>query len=599
MAAATAAGLGGLTVEAPGQTACRLVEVGGYTLSTRSVSASYTHYASGGVDYRCADGVQIQADSAVGFESNSSLNLYGEVRFEDAEVILEAGQAIYFGESSYLRATHGARVEYKLTGTVVSGEQLDYYRQSDSRLVDEMTVRGGQPHAVVHPPAPPAATEPAQDPPPAQDSMTAEESPPAEDSVANEELPTVGDSLAAQELPTVGDLMAAHEPPPVADSLPVADSSTVNEPLPPYEIDAERFVVKGRQEFEAIDDVVVVRDSLRATGDTLFYDQDTGAMSMHGNPRVGDGRFDLTAHSLRITPASSGNEDILAGGEAVLAGAAVAIEAPAIRLFLDDGDLGRLVALATIPPTAPEAQIDTAGLTPGDQARATELARAADQARAAELARADSAAMQDPLPRPTALAEDLTLVADSIEVLSPGQVLQLLTAVGTARAVAARADSLDVGTPEVARADWMEGDTIVATFVPPGSRRDDDAGPRAAGRSLLETLVASGSAKSLYRVPPDTTLAADEQPTGPPPLHWTQGGRITMHMADGQVVRMVVEGETLGYHLEPHPPGPPDSTAVADSTAAADSPVTPDSAAAADSTAAPDTARSRPPRRGP
>ena len=557
IAAAMAAGLGGLTVEALGQTACRLVEVGGYTLSTRNNSASYTHYASGGVDYRCADGVRIEADSAVGFESNSSLNLYGDVRFEDAEVILEAGQAIYFGESSYLRATHGARVEYKLTGTVVSGEELDYYRQSDSRPVDEMTVRGGQPHAVVHPPAPPAATEPAQEPPLAEDSLAAQESPPVEDSLAAEEPPTVGDSLAAAE------------------------------PLPPYEIDAERFVVKGRQEFEAINDVVVVRDSLRATGDTLFYDQDTGAMSMHGNPRVGDGRFDLTAHSLRITPASSGNEDILAGGEAVLAGAAVAIEAPAIRLFLDDGDLGRLVALAAIPPTAPEAQIDTAGLTPGDQARAAELARAADQARTAELARADSAAMQNPLPRPTTRAEDLTLVADSIEVLSPGQVLQLLTAVGTARAVAARADSLDEGTPEVARADWMEGDTIVATFVPPGSRRDGDAGPPAAGRSLLETLVASGSAKSLYRVPPDTTLAVDEQPTGPPPLHWTQGGRITMHMADGQVVRMVVEGETVGYHLEPQPPSPPDSTAVADSTAAADP------------TAAPDSARSRPQRRGP
>lgn len=585
MAAATAAGLGGLTVEAPGQTACRLVEVGGYTLSTRNNSASYTHYASGGVDYRCADGVQIQADSAVGFESNSSLNLYGDVRFEDAEVILEAGQAIYFGESSYLRATHGARVEYKLTGTVVSGEQLDYYRQSDSRLVDEMTVRGGQPHAVVHPPAP---AEPAEEPPLAEDSLA------AQDSMTIEEPPLVDDSLAVEESSIVADSVPAATAP--ATDAPT-DSPSVAEPLPPYEIDAERFVVKGRQEFEAIDDVVVVRDSLRATGDTLFYDQDTGAMSMHGNPRVGDGRFDLTAHSLRITPASSGNEDILAGGEAVLAGAAVAIEAPAIRLFLDDGDLGRLVALATIPPTAPEAQIDTAGLTPGDQARAAELARAADQARAAELARAasqaDSAAMRDPLPRPTALAEDLTLVADSIEVLSPGQVLQLLTAVGMARAVAARADSLDEGTPEVARADWMEGDTIVATFVPPGSRRDDDAGPRAASRSLLETLVASGSAKSLYRVPPDTTLAADEQPTGPPPLHWTQGGRITMHLADGQVVRMVVEGETLGYHLEPQPPGPPDSTAVADSTAAANS------TAAPDSTAAADTARSRAPRRGP
>ena len=334
------------------------------------------------------------------------------------------------------------------------------------------------------------------------------------------------------------------------------------EPLAPYEIDAERFVVEGRQVFNAVDDVVVVRDSLRAAGDTLYYDQDSGAMSMHGNPRVGDGRFDLTARSISITPASSpGSENILAGGEAVLEGAAVAVEAPAIRLFLDGGDLSRLVALATVPAAAPEAQLDTTGLTPGDQARVAERVRAAGQA--------DSSVVQDSLPRPVARAEDLTLVADSIEVLSPGQVLQLVTAVGTARAVAARADSMDEGTPEVARADWMEGDTIVATFLPPHSHQYQAGatGIGAGGRSLLETLVAVGSARSLYRVPPDTALAEEEQPSGPPPLHWTQGEQITMHLAHGRVVRMFVEGETLGYHLEPRPPTPADSAAAPDTSA--------------------------------
>ena len=206
-------------------------------------------------------------------------------------------------------------------------------------------------------------------------------------------------------------------------------------------------------------------------------------------------------------------------------------------------------------------------MTPGDQARLAELVRVAEESDTA------TAGAQDSVPRPAAYAEDLTLVADSIEVLSPGQVLQVVTAVGTARAVAARADSLDEDTPEVARTDWMEGDTIVANFVPPGSRPDGETGPRAAGRSLLETLVSVGNARSLYRVPPDTTLATaeDEQPTGLPPLHWTQGQRITMYLTDGQVVRMFVEGETLGYHFEPRPPVPADSAAVADSSALADS----------------------------
>lgn len=563
-AAALASGLGGLAVEAKAQTACRLVEVGGYTLSARNSSASYTHYASGGVDYRCADGVRIQADSAVGFESNSSLNLYGEVRFEDAEVILEAGQAIYFGQSSYLRATQGTRVEYKLSGTVVVGDELDYYRQSDSRLVDEMTVRGGRPHATVHPPLPEAAENAVDTGTDAVDTVEAgvdiltdvADTIEVGVDIAEDTVDAAEDTVDAAVVDTAEDTVDAA----VDDA--VEGAQTPVEPLAPYEIDAERFVVEGRQVFNAVDDVVVVRDSLRATGDTLYYDQDSGAMSMHGNPRVGDGRFDLTARSISITPASSpGTENILAGGEAVLEGAAVAVEAPAIRLFLDGGDLSRLVALATVPATAPEAQLDTTGLTPGDQARVAERVRAAGPA--------DSSVVQDSLPRPVARAEDLTLVADSIEVLSPGQVLQLVTAVGTARAVAARPDSMDEGTPEVARADWMEGDTIVATFLPPHSHQYQAGatGIGAGGRSLLETLVAVGSARSLYRVPPDTALAEEEQPSGPPPLHWTQGEQITMHLAHGRVVRMFVEGETLGYHLEPRPPTPADSAAAPDTSA--------------------------------
>ena len=639
--AGAATGVGGFHAGAAGQTTCRLVEVGGYTLSARNTVGSYTHYASGGVDYRCADGVRIVADSAVGFETNSTLNLYGRVRFEDLEVILEAGQAIYFGEARYLRATHGSRVEYKNTGTVVAGEELDYYRQSEHRAVDEMTVRGGRPHATVypqvaseasreeappdadppteeassdHPPADEASAEEAapddppveasSDHPPAEDEASAKETPPDDPPVeaSSNNPPAAAAEASAKETPpddppveeassdhppaddeTSAEDVPAEEAPPAAPPPPPADLPSAKE-LPPYEIDAERFVVEGRRAFRAVNDVVLVRDALRATGDTLFYDQESGAMSMRGEPRVGDGRFDLEAESLSITPAAPGNENILASGGAALAGAAVAIEAPAIRLFLEDGDLGRLVALATVPAAPAAVQPDTTGMTPGDQARIAEMAAAA----AAEPS--DAADEADSLPRPAAYAEDLTLVADSIEVLSPGQVLRVLTAVGTARAVAVRADSADQEMPEVARNDWMEGDTIVADFVPPGPGRNGGTRPQAAGRALLETLVAAGSARSLYRVPPDTTIAPDEQPTGPPPLHWTQGQRITMHLADGEVVRMLVEGQTVGYHLEPLPPNPQaDSATVADSTSAADSAMVADSTSTPDSAAVPDT----------
>ena len=609
-ATAVVAGVGLATAGAGGfdaasattvQTACRLVEVGGYTLSARNTVGSYTHYASGGVDYRCADGVRIVADSAVGFETNSTLNLYGSVRFEDPEVILEAGQAIYFGEARYLRATHGSQVEYKNTGTVVSGEELDYYRQSEHRTVDEMTVRGGRPHAKVYPQvASEASAEevPSEETPPEEASdegPSDEERLPEE--VPDEELADEGqppEEQPAQELPDEklppeessaeeppeektqpegrpAEELADEEQPPEDPSAepPPGDSPAPQLPpaeLPPYEIEAERFVVEGRQAFRAVNDVVLVRDSLRATGDTLHYDQGSGAMSLRGAPRVGDGRFDLTAQSVSITPASPGNENILARGEASLSGAAVAIEAPAIRLFLDGGDLGRLVALATVPADSPATKPDTAGMTPGDQARVAEMIAAVAP---------DSTNTLDSVPRPSAYAEDLTLVADSIEVLSPAQTLRALTAVGTARVVAVRADSADEDTPEVARSDWMEGDTVVASFLPPIPGRGGGTGPRAAGRALLETLVAAGNARSLYRVPPDTTIVPDEHPTGPPPLHWTQGERITMHLADGEVVRMLVEGQTVGYHFEPQPHHHShDSTTAVDSAAMADTTAT-------------------------
>lgn len=515
LAASTAAALAPAapTPPAAAQTGCRLHQVGGYSQSRRAGGDTYNHFASGGVDYRCDGGVRAWADSAAGFQSNRSLQLFGNVRFEDPEIVLEAGQAYYFDASRQLQASQGAKITYRSDGTVVAGDQLIYDLASEFRPLDEILVYGGQPRATVF-------------------------------------------------------------------AAAAADAPQPETVLSPYEIDAERFRIRGRRFFEARGGVVVVRDSLRAEGDSLSYDQQSGAMSLFGEPRVQENRFDLTAESISLAPAPGGAETLLARGGARLDGATVALRAHAIALYLTGGELSRLVATTTPPPQLETPEPDTTGISPGDRRRLLALRAVASEE--PEPAAADSVL------RPRAFADDFLLVADSIDVASPEQALRTVVAVGGARAVATGNDSLNVeGTPEIARQDWMEGDTIVAEFGPPDAENpagntESSQEPASTGRALLESLTAAGSARSLYRLPSSDTVRAE--PGAPPAVHLAMGQRITMDLEDGQVVRMHVEGQTVGYHFEPFAPS---DSAAAEGTPSLDSAATaagaspgPDSAAA-------------------
>ncbi|MDE2803563.1 MAG: hypothetical protein OXN18_00300, partial [Gemmatimonadota bacterium] len=352
---------------------------------------------------------------------------------------------------------------------------------------------------------------------------------------------------------------------------------------PPYDIEARRFMIDGRRYFRAAGDVVVLRDSLRAVGDSLDFDQDVGTMSIVGGTRVQQSGFELTADIVEVTPTTGLSEEILARRNAELVGREMVMNAPAIRMFLDAGEVNRLVAISSLPPTEPEV-LDTTGLSPGDAERARTLAAAAVRADSTETQAEDSIA------RPSAFADEFKLTADSIDVQSPAQLLELVTAVGSARAEAAQeAPPGPEGLPEIASRDWMEGSTILAHFVVADSANVDYAAGE--NRSRLETLTAVGEARSLYRMPPSDTAAAE--PGDPPALHLVEGNQIRIHMRGREVVKMEVEGQTVGYHLEPLPPG--SNEAVGDSAAAAldSAAAMPDSAVVApDSTrVVPDSAR--------
>ena len=629
---------------------CELVRVGGYTLRTRFDSVSFVHHASGGIDYRCSDGMRMLADSAVVFESNEQVHLFGRVRIEDTDTELDADTAQYFGGLKQLIAWSNVRVTDRQSGAVISGGRLLYDQVTEVRPLDRMIVYEGQPHATVFPVAraepPPEEEEPVAEGEggkgteegegaPVGDSVPAGDSVPVGDSVPDapvEDTLPVGDSVPGGDSVPAGDSVPVGDSvpdAPVEDTLPVEETVPAEEfvpasdtlsaadtieaapdtvRLPPYEIDAERFTLEGRRFFRAGGSVVVVRDSLLAQGDSLDYDQEVGAMSIIGNAQVDGRSYRLDASTVSVTPTYGLREELLARKQARLAGEQVDMTAPAIRMFLEDGLVNRLVAIGEIPPLPGEPQtIDTQGLSAGDAERLLALAEA-------DTRRADSLTVADSLFKPAVAADQFNLTGDSIDVRSPGQVLDLVTAVGVARAEGIPDDSLAASMlPEAARRDWMEGDTIFADFVLPVPE-DSLATPVPDGqRSRLETLTAVGSARSLYRLvatdtaatatptdaaepaateaattpsdagatepeavladpPTDTTEAAPEPP---PALHWVEGERIIVYLEGREVVKMDVEGQTVGYHLEPLPPGtPPDSTAVPNDSSAVGRPPT-------------------------
>jgi hypothetical protein len=163
-----------------------------------------------------------------------------------------------------------------------------------------------------------------------------------------------------------------------------------------------------------------------------------------------------------------------------------------------------------------------------------------------------------------ALAESFELTADSLELIAPADVVERIVAVGDARSVSRARDSLNVESlPDIARADWLEGDTVVISL-----KQVADTTLGAAGDTEYEVdrIVARVGARSLYRLPPEDSTAAPG--IDPPAVHYVVGDEITLVMEAGEVQSMEVVGQTRGVHLEPLR-APPDSLAAEPDSAAA------------------------------
>jgi lipopolysaccharide export system protein LptA len=442
----------------------------------------------GSPHFVCSDGVQIWADSAVAYAAQNMSLLLGSVRYRDRTRELRADEARYFSQAARIQAYGHVFVRDTVQGSEIENGDLIYLRKASFREQEQITVTTGpdgvRPRSRLY-----------MKPTPAPETLPG----PAPDSAA------AGDSAR-----TVPDTTAAAEPP-ARPTRERPDTVKV-----PYLVVGDRLFLQGDQYFLASGDVEIERDSLKAHADTAEYDQVAARMLLKGSARVDGGTYTLWGRTINLAIPGGEVSSVRAVRDGILVGEGLRLEAPLVQMFLADGAMERLVA--TPLPRDPD----------------TPLVTAEDSSDVA---------------RPVVEAEQFRLTADSVEVLAPGEVLDRIFAAGAARGESSARDSLNVPSlPELARTDWLEGDTIVATFSKPEPSPDLPA-DTAADEYRLEQLMARGSAKSLYRMLPSDSTSRPG--VDAPAVHYVTGAAIRIVMAEGEVERMEVDGPTRGWQLEP------------------------------------------------
>jgi lipopolysaccharide export system protein LptA len=323
------------------------------------------------------------------------------------------------------------------------------------------------------------------------------------------------------------------DPRPRATVSGAADSSSTSDEDRVYVVVGDRIVSSGGDRLSSTGSVEVAFDSVLAYADTLEYDEITDRLELLGSARVDAPKYDLTGRRIELTTPNPGRREVRAIEDGSLSGEDLRLTAERILLFLREDRMERLVALPT----------------EGDSAFASDPAAASSAA---------GASPPTPEARPRAVAETFEITADSLDILAPDERLERVFAAGRARSVSTDRDSLTVASlPDIAKTDWLEGDTIVVTFVTdvdPAATADTIPGvPQPDRESQVDRIVAIVDARSLYRLSPsDPAAVAGEDP---PAVHYVVGDRITIVMQEGQVDRLEVEGQTTGIHLEPLPRG--------------------------------------------
>lgn len=138
--------------------------------------------------------------------------------------------------------------------------------------------------------------------------------------------------------------------------------------------------------------------------------------------------------------------------------------------------------------------------------------------------------------RARAVNPQYDILADSLDVRSPGQRLREIRAVRKAYAQSTP-DTTHIHTKE---RDWMSGDTIVARFDSMPLTKADSA-----KQPAMLALIALGNAKSYYQI-----AAKDSAAIGPS-INYVRGGAVTVAFVAHQVRSVTVIDSVAGVYVEP------------------------------------------------
>ena len=270
---------------------------------------------------------------------------------------------------------------------------------------------------------------------------------------------------------------------------------------------------------------VIVSNRLRAERDSLFY--------AGGNVVIT--RSDLQATADSAATISTRRRVRLIGGKPTVVGRggrSFNITGTVLDIFGKEKDIERLLAQgkATAISDSLHLSADTIDINTTD-------------------GKIDRVALRGP-GRTRASSPGRDITAAWIDVSMPGQQMRELVAIGRA-CVTTKPDSTILPTGR----DWIDGDTVVATFDSLAKRDSTKQPP-------LRALVARGSAGSYYH------LASKQHTDSLPTINYVTGARINAQFADGVVRDVRVFEQVRGLTLEPirGDSAPPRRTAPAQSS---------------------------------
>lgn len=273
-------------------------------------------------------------------------------------------------------------------------------------------------------------------------------------------------------------------------------------------VDSDAMEIHGQGRFEGRGNVVLVRDSMRGTGENVFYDRESGDLRLWVSARVETPDYTLRGDTVSgRTDDQDQLEQITAIGKADLDTEDVDVQAPLIRIRFADGKVNELIAVG-LPAEEGENAITNQAV---------------------------------------AVSADFRMTADSIHAVAPDQQLDRVTAIGSAYGERLGADLGNANVPALAARDWMRGDTIITTFRE--APADSMAADSARGREVESVVATGGSgasrAASLYRV------QDEEDPTAPVAINYLLARRIVVVMRGGEVGTVEPDGEVQGIYLQP------------------------------------------------